>query len=298
MFERIESDPQGSGFCRGTIDGASPQGRFEVLDQGAQLISWAPPGAEPVIFCSSRAVRSQGVALRGGIPLCFPWFGTGPRKDRRPSHGFARITPWRLVRADASGPRTTLVWQLSEQDLTERPSGTPESFVVELQQTIGEELIMDLRVHNTSERSFFTAETALHSYFRVSDVREVTVEGLGGSEFLDQTTGTDHTQVGPVHFTDEVDRVYQSRARTMIIDPGMNRRIMIDKSGSASTVVWNPGEHKAAELADLGADQYRDFVCVETGNVGADAIPLHPGEQHQLRLRISVSELGEAAADK
>lgn len=293
MFERQEATTRGFGRCAGTVPNPDgPPGRFVVTDHGAQILDWRPGGAEPVIFTSERAVYRPGEAIRGGIPVCFPWFGPGRSGRKRPAHGFARLSEWQLARARENAGVTTLDWHFDQTLIPELDHVDPRRnrFTVDYRQVFGPTLELHVAVRNTDPRVPLVFELALHSYFRVGDVRQVGVQGLSGAEYLDKVTGEQQTQIGPIRFGDEVDRVHAFGGTAVIEDPALGRRIRIEQTNANRTIVWNPGPEKAAAMSDLEDDEWSQFVCVESGNVRLGAIHLQPGESHELSVRIGVEE--------
>ncbi|AKT51069.1 D-hexose-6-phosphate mutarotase [Arsenicicoccus sp. oral taxon 190] len=252
-----------------------------VYDQGAHLVAWTPDGAGPVLWCSEHTLLEEGVAIRGGVPICLPWFGPGRSGDRKPSHGPARITPWRLVE---EGPGT-VTYAVTGAELG--VADLEATYVVEA----GERLTLSLTVANTGADEL-TYEEALHAYLTVGDVRQVTVEGLDRASYVDKTDqGRTHRQEGPLRLTRETDRVYRSACAVTVVDPVLGRRLRVAKTGSASTIVWNPWADKAAQMSDLGDDEWTGMLCVEGGNVMADEITLAPGDRHTLRYELEVLPL-------
>ena len=259
----------------------------ELFPQGAQVAAWQPPGQRPVIFTSPSAVFAPEKAIRGGIPVIFPWFGPHPTDPKAPQHGIVRAAPWRLDAVEREGDAVTLTLSL-----------TPDDFALTYRVTFGRELRLDLAVRNISgqEAGF---EEALHTYFAVSDVERVSVSGLEGSSFVDKTAGFARRPPAgaALTLTKETDSVYLDTPDTLTVrDPGFGRRIVIAKEGAGSAIVWNPWAEKAAALADLGADNWRPMVCVETGNVGENRIRLAAGAEHRMTTRIAVNADGEIRA--
>lgn len=250
--------------------------------QGAQLMRWTPRGEEPVIWLSGAARFTPGKSIRGGVPVCWPWFGAHASEAGFPAHGYARTVPWEVLATEApSATQTRLVMRLVETDATRAwwPHDTP----VECHITLGETLELELVTRNAG-REPVTIGEALHTYFHVGDVERVQVLGLEDGEYLDKVEGFRRkTQSGPVVISGEVDRVYVNNpAACVISDPVLQRRILIDKHGSESTVVWNPWIEKAAKMGDLGDAGYRHMLCVESGNVADNLVDIAPGEQHRL----------------
>lgn len=260
-------------------------GEYAALDAGAQAIAWTPPEQNAVLWLSPLVTFEPGVALRGGVPVVFPWFGAGPSGDRKPSHGFARTAAWRresVLNELAASRRLVVRYSLNEAGLDSAP------FNAELTVSFDPRRFdVSLRVTNTGPDRF-TYEEALHTYLAVSSIDRVAVDGLTGCTYLDKADGAgpdEVVQAGPVSFAGEVDRVYRHGGDAVVIDPGWSREIHIGKQGSANTVVWNPGPVKGPALADVGPG-WTDFVCVEAGNVRDAAITLAPGEEHILTQSI------------
>lgn len=244
---------------------------------GAHLTDYCLNEGKPIIFTSNAAIFREGKAIRGGIPVCWPWFGSPPNKQ--PSHGYARTNFWQLERVESSEEGTRLVFSLS-------PLGDSALAAI-LEFHIGKELQLALHTMNTGQKDETFSE-ALHSYLMVNDARQTQVTGLDGCSYID-TIGEEsiHTQTGAVNFPDEIDRIYQSSSDTMIEDLVSGRKILVSKTGSNSTVVWNPGQEKGSSMDDLLNEEIDRFVCVESANVRDQSITLKAGENHILHLRIS-----------
>lgn len=272
---RYEEGPDG--LVRVVIPAASAAA--EMYLQGAHLTQWTPSGRRPVLFISPNSLFTRGKAIRGGVPIIFPWFGT--RSDGRPgpAHGFARTSEWDVVAARRLGNQIEVTLALTTNELSLR-----------FRVTVGKELEMELEVQNNGPE-IFTYEEALHTYFSVADVRQVSVSGLEGTEYLDKTDGFQRKRLedGRIHFTKETDQVHVNTTATCVIDdPVWDRRIVIAKSGSNSTVVWNPWSEKAGAMSDLGGEAWTGMVCVESGNIGENAVTLAPGESHTMAAAIRV----------
>ena len=261
------------------------RGTYAVLDAGAQVLTWTPPGRQPVLWESPLARFEPGVAVRGGVPVIFPWFGAGTSGERTPAHGFARTAAWTrasVVDDVQHNGRLEVRHTLTAEGLDSAP------FEAELTTVFGrDELRVTLTVTNPGPNPY-TYEEALHTYFSVSDVARVAIEGLDGSRYLDKVNGSTLVQAGPVRFTGETDRIYDHSGEVVIDDPGRGRRVEIAKEGSADTVVWNPGAQLGRSMADVG-EYHVEFVCVEAANIGGNAITLAPGESHSLAQTICLS---------
>ena len=254
---------------------------------GAQVLSFARRGEADWLWVSDKARWSVGTALRGGVPICFPWFGAHPTDRAFPAHGFARTRLWRLIGVDEPSPaRVRAVFELSSD--AETRALFPHRFTARQTVTIGEELELSFEVSNdgTAPLSF---EAALHSYFSVSEVGAIALTGLERCAFVDKVAGGTPARQGgePLRIAGEVDRVYDSGGPVTLLDPPRPRQIHIQMVGARSTVVWNPGAEKASALADMDRDGYRRFVCIEAGNIGEHAITLPPGARDALSVRYS-----------
>jgi len=260
-----------------------------VYLQGAHVAAWQPTGQAPVIWMSENAVYAVGKALRGGVPICFPWFGPHADKPEFPAHGFARTRPFEYcgARLDATG-RTELEFSLNGDDQTR--AWFPHAFAARLRVAFGKSLELSFSVTNHDSEPF-TFEEALHSYFGVADVTQTSVRGLEGARYIDKVREQAVFTEGPreLRFVAETDRVYESTAACTIDDRVGKRSIVIEKENSASTVVWNPWRERAAQMSDLGAAAWPGMLCVESANVGKSRVTLAPGETHRLRVTVSVS---------
>jgi D-hexose-6-phosphate mutarotase len=261
----------------------------ELTPNGAHVTAFQPAGAAPVLFVSRASAFAPGRPIRGGVPVCFPWFSARAGHPDSPAHGFARITRWQ-IESVASTPASgaTAVLRLESDDATR--AIWPHDFVARLRAEISSSLRLTLEVTNSGSAPF-TFEAALHTYFRVSDVRTVAVTGLAGAEYLDKTDGFRRKTLGaePLRFAAETDWVFPANDATCVIDdPGLRRRIVVEKAGSRSTIVWNPWIAKAAAMPDFGDEEWPSMLCVETANVGQDAITLAPGARHAMSALIRV----------
>lgn len=265
-----------------------------ITGHGAHVLGWAPAGAEPVIWLSSQAVFSPDAAIRGGVPVCFPWFGSGRSGSLSPAHGFARLSSWRRVSMTDDRGVVTVVHELDPA-----VAGGPEfpfDYRAVLTARFGEQLDIGLAVTNSGAVPF-SYEAALHTYLAVRDVTGVSIEGLDGATYLDKLTGQAQRQEGSVTIGGEVDRVYRSDADVVVVDEAGGRQITVSKENSASTIIWNPWVEKARSMSDFGDDEWRSMVCVETANVGDAAITLDPGMSHRMVARINVDRFGPGAPE-
>lgn len=265
---------------------STDRGSGAVADHGAHVLTWQPTAHEPVVWMSGHAVFSDGVAIRGGVPICFPWFGPGRTGDQTPAHGFARLATWQRVEATETDGVTRMVHRLDQRDAA--VPQFPGPYLVTSTVTAGDLLELSLTVENTGPQPF-TFEAALHTYLAVGDVTRAQVTGLAGAAFHDKVRGELSVQRGAITIAGEVDRVYDSDAAVEVHDPVLERVIRVAKTGSSSTIVWNPWVEKAKRLTDFGDDEWQGMLCVETANVGDRAVTLAPGESHRMTAALSVS---------
>ncbi len=259
--------------------------------QGAHIATFQPRGEEPVIWLSPLAKFAPGKSIRGGVPVCWPWFGAHKTDSKLPGHGYARTVPWELFETKALPDGSTFLrFGLIESDATR--AQWPHASTVQLDATVGKSLRVELVTKNTGGSAFELGE-ALHTYFHISDVANMTIRGLEKCEYLDKVQDFARcTQKDGIVIDSEVDRVYVNTPATCVIeDRGLKRAIRIVKQGSHSTVVWNPWTEKAEKMGDFGKDGYRGMVCVESGNAFENIITLQPGETHRLVAVYSTEKL-------
>lgn len=264
-------------------------GSFTAYDHGAQLATWERRG-QPVLYLSRRARFGAGSAIRGGVPICWPWFGPGRDGAHSPSHGFARIAPWRLTDQATEGTTGRLVWELGPADVAGLPGRNlwPHDFLARCEVTVGDAARVALTVHNTGTESC-GYEVALHSYLVVGDIHRVVLTGLSGSTWFDKVAGGMHRQDGAMRFAGETDRIYHSATPVEVHDPVLNRTLRITSEGAADTIVWNPGPEKGQDIPDMHSDDWQRLVCVESGNVADHAISLAPGATWTTATAITVA---------
>lgn len=260
----------------------------EILLHGAHIMSYIPNGEKPVLWMSGSSYFQPDKPVRGGIPVCWPWFGGHPSDNSKPSHGFARIADWHVAETDTKSNGTLVILRLTEKDIPANLREFP--FEIKLEVLVGRELQVSLAIVNTGkEKMCFSA--ALHSYFNVSDIASVLVEGLDNCKYLDTLDHIFKVQKGIITFNAETDRVYLNTQATCVIDdPGFSRRIKIAKSGSNSTVVWNPWIEKSKRMPDFGDEEYHTMLCIETTNAENDARAIAPAERHILKAIIGIEK--------
>ena len=272
--------------ARISLDGATG----ELYLQGAQVTAWQPPDERPVLFTSPNNAFAPGRAIRGGIPVIFPWFGPNRHTPAAPQHGFARTATWHPDGVETAGSGS-LALTLSLGDGDVGSPFWPERFRAIYTVTFAQTLSLRFAVQNRAKHPI-VFEEALHSYFAISDVTEIAISGLAGATYIDKTDAASRKpQIADlVTITAETDRVYlDTPGQCIIEDRGWRRRIVIEKNGAASSVVWNPWAEKAAAMVDLGDPAWRGMVCVESGNIADNEVQLAAVAEHQMSAVISVA---------
>ena len=274
--------------------------RAEISAYAGQVLSYQPEQEQQdLLFMSEHAHFQPGKAIKGGIPVCWPWFGQDPERRGRPDHGFVRARGWKLLGSEAMVDGATRV-RLGCRDDEATRALWPHPFALELEVTVGAALTVALITRNTGNAPV-TITQALHTYFKVGDVRRAQVLGLAGYRYLDKVALSDPTatpaadpdtpveQSGPINFDGPVNRIYLDTAdRRVIDDASLGRQIQIDRVGSNSAVVWNPWIEQSRQMGDFGDDEYLGMVCVETTNAAMDAVTIAPGASHRLESRYSI----------
>ncbi len=264
----------------------SPHGAAEVSLYGAHVLSYRPIGHGPVLWLAqSHKTVAAGKAIRGGIPVCWPWFGAAETAGL-PAHGFVRNRVWSVVSTEYDKDTTSITLGILDDD--ETMALWPFSFRLELKVTMGESLTLELTTINTGDKPFEISE-ALHTYLRVKDVEGIQVTGLDGQPYIDKAPGgKDGVQSGAITFAGETDRVYNRHdGLTLINDMAIKRRIVVEKEKSRATVVWNPWHDKASGMADMDEGGWKNFICVETANALGEPIIVEPGRDHTMKAKIT-----------
>ena len=266
----------------------TPAATAEIYLHGAQLTSWRPAGAEEVIFLSRQSQFEVGRAIRGGIPVCFPWFRNKLDDPKAPSHGVVRTKAWALESVEVRGDGVLVSLSTLSDEGTR--AWWPHDFELVHRVTMGTELKQELVMTNTNKTPV-RFEEALHTYYRVGGVEAVRIRGLDGVAYLDNTDANrKKQQQGDIVFTAQTDSAYLDTTQAVEIDdPVLRRRIRLTKQNSRTTVVWNPWSTGAQSLADLGDDEWRTMACVEGSNIRDFAVDLGPGEQHTMKTTIQVA---------
>ena len=268
--------------------------QLDICQQGAQILSYFPDIEKPpLIWLSDCAEYVKGQGVRGGVPLCWPWFGAleyNPPAVQKmttadaPFHGLARIVDWQLLdsRADSDALRLTL-----QLDASQGLADWPHAAMLQLQIELGERLTIRLQNHNLGSKPLAISQ-ALHTYFAVRDIRQVAVQGLGGCSYHETLEDWQlREQAGALSFSGETDRVYlQVPEHLQIVDKGWQRRIHLRTQGSQSAIVWNPWIDKAQTLSGVASAAWQQMLCIENANVLSDHLWLEPGARHRLQLEL------------
>lgn len=264
-----------------------------VYLHGAQITEWQPRGQAPVLWMSAHSNYDAGKAIRGGVPICFPWFGPHSTQKAAPAHGFARLSNWQVVDTRLlDDGRIEISFQLSGRTISSPL--WPADFTALYTLTIGVSLEMALQIENRSLRTI-SFEEALHTYLAVSDVRRVRIHGLEQTDYFDKIDGRSHRadDKNPLMITGETDRIHaDSGPEIRLEDPDLARCIIVAKQHSANTVVWNPWIAKSRQMSDFGDDEWIQMLCIESCNITHDsALTLAPGARHTLRTTLTVIPL-------
>ncbi len=256
---------------------------------GGQMLSWAPAGQRDVFWISSLA-KPLPAAIRGGVPVCWPWFGKQGMPQGAMQHGPVRNVTWKIVACQA-GDSGSLLLGL-EPDRTAPGGDAVDVYArhleVRLDIELGPELRMALSTHNRSPEPFALTQ-ALHTYLAVGDVEQVQLLGVEGLQYDNRVNGAEgNLQLGAFKLQSLCDNTYaqtnlQTAHHYLLKDPVWQRQVGLTTIGSQSAVVWNPGADGAAAMADMPDAAWKDFLCVEAANAGSDMVMLAPGAQHHLQ---------------
>ncbi len=280
LADRLRFEAGEGGLTRAVITTDTCTGSAYL--HGGHVASWRPTGGEEVLWLSGKSNYATGQPIRGGVPICFPWFGPNANDPAAPAHGTVRTRAWGVARTAADHTGVTITFHTAEPP-----------WDVRLAVTFGKTLTTALVIVNDSETQA-TCEAALHTYFTVGDVKQARITGLSNTAYLDKVGGLNRRNQGsdPITFTAETDRVYlNTTARVTLEDPALRRRIILTKRGSDATVVWNPWIDKAAKMPDFGDHEWPGMCCIETANVGDHAMTLAPGASHTMSATIHAESL-------
>ena len=260
--------------------------------QGGHITHWQPTGEKPVLFMNSKSFFEDGKPIRGGVPICFPWFGAHPTNEKLPAHGIVRAKQWEVESITQDPVGNVIVTLLTKSD---QASYDLWPFKFELRHiiTVGSTLNLNLQTQNTDDKEFKITQ-ALHTYLAIKNIHNVQIAGLEGCPYFDKVaTANTHAPQSPLHLTGEFDSVFcDTQATCRVIDPDMGRQISVAKTGSDSTIVWNPWISKSAKMQDMADHEWPQMLCIETANAGHNIITLKPGDQHEMTSMISVTKLG------
>jgi glucose-6-phosphate 1-epimerase len=271
------------------------QAELLVAQQGAQVLSYQQHGQPPLIWLSEHAAYQQGQSVRGGVPVCWPWFGDLGRNPPAvqalladpggaPFHGGVRTLDWQLLAIEPDAEGVSLQFACP-------PPGTaanwPIALELQLSIRLDQRLHISLTSHNSGDAPLCISQ-ALHSYFAVSDIRQVEVQELAGCRYIETLDDWQpRQQQGPLRFNGETDRIYQDLpARLSILDHGWQRRVHLQSHGSSSAVLWNPWSDKAERLSNFAEDAWQRMLCIETANVWDDCRQLAAGASHSLGVTL------------
>ncbi|MFP4610522.1 MAG: D-hexose-6-phosphate mutarotase [Thiohalophilus sp.] len=277
------------------IDLRNRHGSTSLTTHGGTLLSYKPANGEEVIWLSETAIYDGSKPVRGGVPICWPWFGpynpealgADPTDAAKKGHGVARYELWEVADVRRVDDATEVVLQLEPNESIRQ--AWPLPFMLKLIVTLGEKLTLELIGENRSERDWVVSE-AFHTYFRVANADGLTIGGMENLTYIDKLRdGQRFTQAGPLQVNVPMDCVFVDHPDTVVLeDSGNRRRIVMEKTNSASTVVWNPGPEGARGFADMPDDQYAHMVCVEAANALDNAYTLKAGESHSMKMTITV----------
>jgi len=278
---QIRFGQRGNGLVVAEIDTSLAIATISL--QGGHVVTWRPKHQfEPVLWVSKLAKFTPGNAIRGGVPICWPWFGAHPTNAFLPGHGYARLEPWELTSVQTlSNDATELSLTCGKSDLSQLH--WQAEVRLELKITVGDTLELSLTTMNESDHAITFTE-GLHTYFQISDISNIRVLGLEGSDYIDLVNQNEQrTQQGAITFDGELGRIFLNNQSTCVIeDPVFKRRIRIEKTGSNSTAVWNPGLGVASKMDDLGAVGWRDMVSVESANAMENSLTVAAGASHTM----------------
>jgi glucose-6-phosphate 1-epimerase len=267
-----------------------------LAQQGAQILSYQRDGEQPLIWLSPQAAYRRGQGVRGGVPICWPWFGDLRRNPPAvqqqysggtlvPFHGLVRDLDWQLLGIDSQDGAVSLAFAFDTR--TQPLAGWPHAAELRLNIRLDQQLHLARDSHNLGTEPLAISQ-ALHSYFAVSDIRQVRVTGLDGCPYVDTLQDWQRLrQQGELTFAGETDRLYlETPARLDILDPAWQRRIRLHSGGTRSAVLWNPWIDKSQRLTQFASDAWQGMLCIEHANVLEDVRVLAPGARHRLELSL------------
>ena len=260
----------------------------DICLYGAHITNFKPHKTMPVLWMSPDSKYQEGSPIRGGIPVCFPWFGPHKTDSLMPQHGFGRLMYWNVLETSSMPTGETMVkLQLCSSAVTK--TYWNHDFCAEMTVIVGKTLTATLKITNSSSIPF-EYSCALHSYYDVSSIEEIAIEGLLNTKYYNQLEPGDFIQETPLLEIKKAEtrHYYNTETDCIIIDTIFNRRIRVAKSGSKITTVWNPGEETCSKIDDIPDDAFHNFVCIEAVNAFNDVIKLAPGETHETSAIIGI----------
>lgn len=255
---------------------------------GAQVLSYQPKGqTKDLLFVSEKAFFEEGKEIKGGIPICWPWFAMDQEKVGKTMHGFTRRMLWQLEETSVTNDgETVVVFSLSEN--AESLTIWPHVFKLLLTVRIGKTLKLSLQTTNTGDSSFIITQ-ALHTYFAIDEITQVKVKGLNEISYFDKVTGKTMIQKDDVFIDQEVDRIYQDAPLQLtLLDESSDRKVIIDSKGSKTAIIWNAWVDLSKRSADLADDAYKHYICIETANAAQDRIIIEPSKSHTIAVEYTV----------
>lgn len=290
----VSFQPGPGGLHAAIINNAHATGTMTLA--GGHVVEFARRGSQPILWVSPNAMFVLGKPIRGGVPICWPWFGPHPEDPASyPLHGFVRTMPWRVTGTRALPDGSTEV-RMAVSDTPDTRAIWPHAFELEITATFGEKLRVEWAARNTGSAPFqYTG--AMHPYYSISDIRGITIQGLDGTSYLDKNDAYRRkVQAGSLKISGPTDAVFLDTTSELLVeDPGFGRTLHIAKAGSHTSVVWNP-DAGDAKSADIGEGQHHFFVCVEAANAGGEVITVAPGGEHHLAMIIWQEQEGHREA--
>jgi glucose-6-phosphate 1-epimerase len=282
---KIEFETGPGGIVVVRLESGSASARVSLL--GATVISYIPEGGQEVLFLSRRSGFQPGKAIRGGIPLCLPWFGDNPADASLPKHGFFRLFDWEVASTSLEADGSRVLLTLADSEATR--GYWPHTFRTECGIALGDRLTVSVKVINAGTEAF-ALSCAFHPYFAISNIGKIELPGLAGKEYVDRLMfpgdESKKVQADAQRFEGEVDRIYAHGEPVDIVDPAAGRKIRVAGIGTAQTVVWNPWKDKCRTIADLEAGDYLRFVCAEPGIIAPPEILVEPGATFAVGMSI------------
>jgi glucose-6-phosphate 1-epimerase len=268
------------------IEVVNASAKAKIALQGAHIFEFTCRGKEDLLWLSESSDFELGEAIRGGIPICWPSFGTN--NPDLPQHGFARVSIFQLISAtDLDADTTELIFKLTSSQESLRL--WDYKFELEVKIVISDSLIISLKTTNLDKKEFKLTQ-ALHTYFSISDILHVEIDGLDTKPYFDALTSSTCRQDGKITFNQEFDAVFQE-VESEILLKDAPREISIKNEGSSSVVVWNPWIEKCSRMSAMESEAYREFVCIESANAFDDFKILEPNTEHILSLVLKLKSL-------